>query len=75
MRMRSLDRIVGLFTVLVAVASPATAAALPAGGWVGSRVITQFGTVLKVGGQVVDDEERQASAQSGERNVFRVYRV
>ena len=45
--------------------------------WIGKRVFTQFGTVLKVGNNVVDDEGRAASlASSGhDRNVSRVYRV
>ena len=45
--------------------------------WIGKRVFTQFGTVLKVGDTVVDDEGRTTSvATSGkDRNVSRVYRV
>jgi tetratricopeptide (TPR) repeat protein len=48
-----------------------------AGGWVGQRVITKAGTVLKVVNQVVDDAGRSKSlAISGyDRNAFRVYRV
>jgi tetratricopeptide (TPR) repeat protein len=46
-------------------------------GWVGQRVITQYGTVLKVGSAVVDDQKRTADlVVSGvDRSRFRVYRV
>jgi tetratricopeptide (TPR) repeat protein len=45
--------------------------------WVGKRVITKHGTVLKVGKAVVDDAKRSTDlAISGhDRGVFRVYRV
>src|SRR4051794_8877886 len=45
--------------------------------WVGKRVITHYGTVLQVGGQVVDDEGRSKNlAISGrDSSTFRVYRV
>ena len=45
--------------------------------WIGSRVFTRFGTVLKVGNQVVDDEGRAAHFRvSGKaRSISRVYRV
>jgi tetratricopeptide (TPR) repeat protein len=48
-----------------------------AGGWVGQRVITKAGTVLKVGNQVVDDAGRSKNlTMSGyDRNAFRIYRV
>ena len=43
---------------------------------VGKRVITQFGTVLKVGNQVVDDEGRgKALARGKNQRVFRTYTV
>ena len=43
---------------------------------VGKRVITQFGTVLKVGNQVVDDEGRSKELARGKnRRVFRTYTV
>jgi tetratricopeptide (TPR) repeat protein len=45
--------------------------------WIGKRVFTQYGTVLKVGNVVVDDEGRSADARaSGKARGFsRVYRV
>ena len=45
--------------------------------WIGKRVFTQYGTVLKVGNQVVDDEGRSASltASGKDRSISRVYRV
>ena len=45
------------------------------GGWVGQRVVTKFGTVLKVGRQVVDDPSQKSSASGQVRVVLRVYRV
>ena len=43
---------------------------------VGKRVITQFGTVLKVGNQVVDDEGRGKELARGKnQSVFRTYVV
>ena len=44
---------------------------------VGTRVITRFGTVLKVGNAVVDDAKRShnVSVAGRDRNLFRVYRV
>ena len=44
--------------------------------WLGKRVITRYGAVLRVGTQVVDDEDRGKNlARRKERNTFRVYRV
>jgi tetratricopeptide (TPR) repeat protein len=45
--------------------------------WLGRRVFTKYGTVLRVGGRVVDDEGRTASLRSSgrERAITRVYRV
>ncbi len=44
--------------------------------WVGKRVITQFGTLLQVGGQVVDDAGRGKQLARGRDNqVFRIYKV
>src|SRR5438309_11960066 len=45
--------------------------------WDGRRVITQFGTVLRVGNQIVDDEGRTASlvVSGSDRKLVRVYRV
>ena len=43
---------------------------------VGKRVITQFGTVLKVGNQVVDDEGLgKELARGKDQNLFRTYMV
>ncbi|MGO8903968.1 MAG: hypothetical protein ACLQU5_37385 [Isosphaeraceae bacterium] len=43
---------------------------------VGKRVITQFGTVLKVGNHVVDDEGRGKELARGKnQNVFRTYTI
>jgi hypothetical protein len=45
--------------------------------WIGRRVFTQFGAVLKVGNNVVDDEGRTASltVSGHEWKSSRVYRV
>jgi tetratricopeptide (TPR) repeat protein len=43
--------------------------------WQGRRVITKFGTVLRVGKRVVDDEKREPDARGSERRLSRVYRV
>jgi tetratricopeptide (TPR) repeat protein len=45
--------------------------------WIGRRVFTQYGTVLKIGNNVIDDEGRAASlkASGNESRVSRVYRV
>ena len=45
--------------------------------WIGKRVFTQFGTVLRVGNQVVDDEGRTTSltVSGRDRAIGRVYRV
>ncbi len=66
-----------LAVMLVAMARPAALPAQEGEEWVGKRVFTRFGTVLKIGGQVVDDEKREANlALSGRnRRVIRVYRV
>ena len=66
----------------IALAFAATLAGVARGdggpaGWVGRRVFTRYGTLLKVGRQVVDDEGRgRARAASGkDRRASRVYRV
>ena len=48
-----------------------------ADSWIGKRVFTQYGTVLKVGNAVVDDEGRTTSLTitGKDRSVSRVYRV
>ncbi len=44
--------------------------------WVGRRVITKYGSVLKIGGRVVDDGKRSLNQARGlDKAVFRVYRV
>lgn len=45
--------------------------------WIGRRVFTQFGTVLKVGNVVVDDEKRTDNLRVSGHDVraSRVYRV
>ena len=45
--------------------------------WIGKRVFTQFGTVLKVGNDVLDDQGRTASIETSghDRNISRIYRV
>ncbi|WP_169980592.1 tetratricopeptide repeat protein [Tautonia rosea] len=46
-----------------------------ANDWINQRVITHFGTVLKVKGEVVDDENREQTSRGGERREVRVDRV
>ena len=68
-----------LAMVLMAAVAVAPGAGLapkqPSGGWVGQRVITQFGTVLKVGNRVVDREHLTRTARGVERRSFRIYQV
>ena len=61
--------------VVVLVQGPAPAPAQQAGGWVGQRVITKPGTVLKADPKVEDDALRDPGGERGRRTVFRVYRV
>jgi len=57
-------------------AGPAPLQAQAENGWIGKRVITQYGTVLQVGNQVVDDEGRGKNLARGkDQNVFRIYKV
>ena len=44
-------------------------------GWVGKRIILQFGSVLKVGNQVVDNQKLKASVSGGLKQTSRIYRV
>lgn len=47
-----------------------------ADAWVGERVITRYGTVLRVGDKIVDDGGRRANLSRGRDQVaFRVYKV
>ena len=61
--------------LLLAVTSPRNLSAQDASGWVGTRVILQFGSVLRVGNQVVDNQELVANSRGGQRNTFRIYKV
>jgi tetratricopeptide (TPR) repeat protein len=47
------------------------------GGWVGKRVIVKHGTVLRVGNQVVGDQDSRKNLEKGKEDgaAFRVYRV
>ncbi len=57
-------------------AGPAPLQAQAENNWIGKRVITQYGTVLQVGNQVIDDEGRGKNLARGkERNDFRIYKV
>jgi len=50
--------------------------AADASAWVGRRVVTKYGTVLQVGGKVVDDAGRKGNQARGrDLAAFRVYRV
>jgi tetratricopeptide (TPR) repeat protein len=57
------------------IVTPGTGRAQEPDSRIGSRVITKFGAVLRVGKQVVADAKRGASPQGGERLLVRVYRV
>ncbi|HWE37408.1 MAG TPA: tetratricopeptide repeat protein [Isosphaeraceae bacterium] len=64
------------FAIGAALAAGLVATARAEDGWVGKRVITRYGTVLKVGKQVVDDEDRSRNLALGhERRISRIYRV
>ncbi len=71
-----MGRTLPLLALLIAV-SASLAHAEDAPTWIGKRVITHYGTVLRVGNQVVDDAKRadNIAASGRDRNVFRVYRV
>jgi tetratricopeptide (TPR) repeat protein len=43
--------------------------------WIGQRIITKFGAVLRVDNQIVDNQKRAGRARGGERAQARVYRV
>jgi tetratricopeptide (TPR) repeat protein len=60
----------------VTLASSASAQTQAEIGWIGKRVITTYGTVLRVGDQVVDDAGRAKNLARGkEQQAFRIYRV
>ena len=48
------------YALVVALLSAAQVPAQEAESWVGKRVITRFGTVLRVGNRVVDDEGKRS---------------
>jgi hypothetical protein len=76
MRQLTAARSAAVMAALV-LGTAAAAIAQGDGGWVGRRVITKYGTVLKVGNAVVDDEKRgtNLAVASRDRRDFRVYRV
>jgi len=64
-----------ILTVLALGLGPAIAARAD-DPWVGRKVITRYGAVLRVGRQVVDDEGRgKELARGKEQRKLRVYRV
>ena len=71
--MRHSGKVVAALVVLVLGAARAHGQA--AEGWVGQRVVTQFGALLKVGRQVVEDPGRGTRPGGAVRDVFRIYRV
>lgn len=74
---RLVPRILLLFALAI---TPSPVAAQDAGAeadsWVGKRVVTRYGTVLRVGDKVVDDGGRRENLGRGrDQVVFRVYKV
>ncbi len=67
----------GLLLGLLATQLVPSAPAQTKSGWIGRRVITQFGTILKVGSTSVVDQERNKRFAISEcdRGVFRLYHV
>ena len=51
--------------LLLAVTSPRNLSAQDASDWVGTRVILQFGSVLRVGNQIVDNQKLEANSRGG----------
>jgi tetratricopeptide (TPR) repeat protein len=73
-----MKRILTLALIATATALPARALAQPVdASWVGRKVVTLYGVVLRRGDQVVDDQGRSSSlARSGkDHQDFRIYRV
>jgi tetratricopeptide (TPR) repeat protein len=66
---------VGRAVAVLLILGPFPASAQNGDGWIGQRIFTKFGTVLKVGKAVVDDEKKEASPSGGERRDQRLYRV
>ncbi len=64
-----------VLVLFLAVASPRNVCAQDASGGVGKRVILQFGSVLREGDQVVDDQKLEPRGRGGLRANFRVYKV
>jgi tetratricopeptide (TPR) repeat protein len=75
--MRHLTKFVAAVALLLPGAGEAQTQTLApeAGGWVGQRVVTQFGAVLKVGRQVVPDPQGGSRSPWGNLAPFRIYRV
>lgn len=61
---------------IFALSFSSTTLAEPPSGWVGRKVLTKYGTDLRLGGQVVDDEGRAKEGTNGhERRLGRLYRI
>jgi tetratricopeptide (TPR) repeat protein len=60
---------------LLATGLPGSSTAQTPREWVGKRVITKFGAVLQVDGQVIDNEKLENSPSTGQRAISRIYRV
>jgi len=67
--MRRLMKVVTVLLVLVL--SITQAHGHQAGSWVGQRVIIRSGTVLRIGRQVVEEENRKASSRTRARSLPR----
>ena len=68
--------VLGLAAVAALVLGPLPARPQSGDPWVNRRVIAKYGSVLKVGGRVVDDGKRGLNQARGmDKAVFRVYRV
>jgi tetratricopeptide (TPR) repeat protein len=61
--------------LILAIAPLRGVSAQDAAGWVGKRVLLQFGSVLRVGNDVVDNQKLTANARGGLRKLDRIYRV
>ena len=69
--------LVAMAVALTVAPASAIAQATSRDTWIGQRVFTRFGTVLKVGGQIADDERisENLAASGQHRREVRVYRV
>jgi tetratricopeptide (TPR) repeat protein len=70
--MRQLARVL---VAVVAIVSASNLAPAQDSGWIGQRVITKWGTVLKVGGRIVDRENFRKKGPGTWYRDLRVYRV